>query len=128
MICLLDTNAIIDYLGGVIPASAMANMHSIVNEGFFISIITKIETLGFSSDNAEVDANTAAFVSLATVFELTPEVAQTAIELKRVRKIITPDAIIAATALIHNLALLTRNNKDFKNMEGLAVIDPHTLE
>jgi predicted nucleic acid-binding protein len=127
MIYLLDTNAIIDYLGGLMPPSAMEAMNDIVNEGFFISIITKIETLGFTSDNAEVDANTAAFVILATMFELTPDVAQKAIELKRVRKIKTPDSIIAATALVHNLPLLSRNTKDYKNIPGIVVVDPHTL-
>jgi predicted nucleic acid-binding protein len=127
MIYLLDTNAIIDYLGGFMPPSAMEAMHNIVNDGFFISIITKIETLGFTSNDAEVDANTAAFVSLATVFELTPEIAQKAIELKRIKKIKTPDGIIAATALVHNLPLLSRNTKDFKSILGLTVIDPHTL-
>jgi predicted nucleic acid-binding protein len=127
MIYLLDTNAIIDYLGGFMPPPAMAAMHEIVNAGFFISIITKIETLGFASDNAEVDANTASFVSLATVFELTPDVAQKAIELKRVKKIKTPDGIIAATALVHNLPLLSRNTKDFNNIPGIVVVDPHSL-
>jgi hypothetical protein len=42
MIYLLDTNAIIDYLGGFMSPSAMEAMHKIVNDGFFISIITKI--------------------------------------------------------------------------------------
>lgn len=35
--------------------------------------------------------------------------------------------MIAATALVHNLSLLTRNLKDFKNMTSLSAIDPHTL-
>jgi predicted nucleic acid-binding protein len=127
MIYLFDTNVIIDYLSGSMPPQAMAAMHQIVNGGFFISIITRIETLGFASGNADVDANTSAFVSLATVFELTPDIAQQAIDLKRVKKIKTPDGIIAATALIHNLPLLSRNTKDFNNITGLTVIDPHTL-
>jgi len=127
MIYLLDTNAIIDYLGGFMPPSAMEAMNDIVNEGFFISIITKIETIGFTSGDAEVDDNTSAFVRLATVFDLTPDVAQKAIELKRIRKIKTPDGIIAATALVHNLPLLSRNIKDFKNIPGMVVVDPHTL-
>jgi predicted nucleic acid-binding protein len=61
------------------------------------------------------------------VFELTPDIAQKAIALKRVKMIKTPDGIIAATALVHNLPLLSRNTKDFKNIVGLTVIDPHTL-
>jgi hypothetical protein len=39
----------------------------------------------------------------------------------------TPDAIIAATAIVHGLTLLSRNLKDFTSIQGLMVIDPHTL-
>jgi len=35
-----------------------------------------------------------------------------------------PDAIIAATALVSNLALTTRNVSDFKNIPGLKIINP----
>jgi toxin FitB len=34
------------------------------------------------------------------------------------------DAIIAATALVHNLPLVTRNETDFKHVAGLRVINP----
>ena len=36
----------------------------------------------------------------------------------------TEDAQIAAIALRHNLALVTRNTKDFLNIDGLDLIDP----
>jgi predicted nucleic acid-binding protein len=38
-----------------------------------------------------------------------------------------PDAIIAATALVYDLVLISRNISDFKNIDGLQVIDPHSL-
>jgi len=37
------------------------------------------------------------------------------------------DAIIAATAIVHGLTLLTRNTEDFNHLQGLTIIDPHTL-
>ena len=37
------------------------------------------------------------------------------------------DAIIAATALVHNLILISRNTADFINIEGLDIIDPHNM-
>lgn len=43
------------------------------------------------------------------------------------KKLKLGDAIIAATALIYDLALLTRNTVDFNNIQGLQVIDPHKL-
>lgn len=38
-----------------------------------------------------------------------------------------PDAIIAATALVYDLILITRNTADFKSIDGLKVVDPHSL-
>jgi len=39
-------------------------------------------------------------------------------------RIKTPDAIIAATALHHQLVLATRNTDDFKEIDGLNHINP----
>ena len=36
------------------------------------------------------------------------------------------DAIIASTALVHGLPLVTRNTDDFKNVAGLTLLDPFT--
>jgi predicted nucleic acid-binding protein len=36
-----------------------------------------------------------------------------------------PDAIIAATALVYELTIITRNTKDFEKIEGLNVINPY---
>jgi toxin FitB len=47
-----------------------------------------------------------------------------AIEIRQNKKIELGDAIIAATAFVHNLELHTRNIDDFKNIAGLVVIDP----
>jgi hypothetical protein len=49
------------------------------------------------------------------------------IALRKLIKIKLPDAIIAATALVHNLTLLSRNTHDFKNVPGLTVLNPHTM-
>jgi toxin FitB len=35
-----------------------------------------------------------------------------------------PDAIIAATALVHGCELVTRNVSDFAKIPGLSVFDP----
>lgn len=36
------------------------------------------------------------------------------------------DALIGATALVHQMSVVTRNDKDFRRFAGLAVIDPWT--
>lgn len=50
-------------------------------------------------------------------------IAQT-IRLRQMRKIKIPDAIIAASALIQGLPLVTNNVSDFQWTEGLNLIDP----
>ena len=45
---LLDTNAVINYLGDTLPARAMQFMNAIVDDNCNISVITKMETLGFA--------------------------------------------------------------------------------
>jgi predicted nucleic acid-binding protein len=46
---------------------------------------------------------------------------------RKANKIKLPDAIITAPALVYNFTLITRNTKDFKNIEGLEVINPIEL-
>ena len=46
------------------------------------------------------------------------------IELRQIRRMGLADAIIAATALVHAMPLVTRNADDFKAIEGLEVINP----
>jgi len=41
------------------------------------------------------------------------------------KKIKLPDAIIAATAIVNNLVIITRNEKDFKNIENLEYLNPY---
>jgi len=35
-----------------------------------------------------------------------------------------PDAIIAATAILYSLTLITRNTADFKDIIGLKIVNP----
>ncbi|TDB61346.1 PIN domain-containing protein [Arundinibacter roseus] len=46
------------------------------------------------------------------------------IEIRRKHKIKLPDAIIAATALVHHLTLVTNNVSDFARIENLLVVNP----
>ena len=49
------------------------------------------------------------------------------IALRKLKRIALPDAIIAATAITHKLIIISRNTKDFADIEGLVVIDPYSL-
>lgn len=61
---------------------------------------------------------------LARVIPLDNSIADKAIEIKRKANIKLADAVIAATALMNNLSLATRNKEDFKEVEGLEVYTP----
>jgi len=50
-----------------------------------------------------------------------------AIEIRKINRVKLPDAIVAATALVNSQILITRNVSDFKNINGLQVIDPWNL-
>ena len=68
------------------------------------------------------------FIYMATVFDYIDEeiVAQT-IKLRQQYKTQLPDAIIAATALVNGLILITRNSKDFEQIADLEVINPYNM-
>jgi predicted nucleic acid-binding protein len=45
------------------------------------------------------------------------------VQIRRSRKIKTPDAIIAATVIVYDLTLITNDN-DFKNISHLKTMNP----
>jgi len=63
-------------------------------------------------------------VELSQIYPLSQEVADTAIDLRRKRMIKLADAVIAATAIVNNLQLATRNVNDFKSLESLHIVNP----
>jgi hypothetical protein len=51
---LIDTNAVIDYLGNKLPDSGMEFMNKVIDGTPNVSIITKIEVLGFNSPEEDI--------------------------------------------------------------------------
>ena len=60
----------------------------------------------------------------SNVIYIEKEIEEFAIKIKQNKKIATPDAIIAATAITRNLIVVTRNENDFKNIKGLEIYNP----
>lgn len=115
MAYLFDTNTVIYYFNGLI---ADERIHSMLADSFNISIITKIEFLGWSEFATEprLREQARAFISNAQVFGLSDEIAEQTITLRQQYKTKTPDAIIAATALVYGLSVVTNNTDDFKRL------------
>ena len=123
---LIDTNAVIDYLSHKLPLTSMEFMNQIIDKVPNISVISKIEVLGFNAPEQHYQL-LVNFMHDATILDLTNSVVDVSIDIRKKSKTKLPDAIIAATALVYDLILLSRNISDFKNIKGLKVIDPHSL-
>jgi len=124
---LIDSNVLIDYMAGLIPEKGSDFVENLFNLQFLISVVTKIEVLGYN-DLPHKTAAMSNFVSLSEILPLNEIVTDKTIELKRsFRKMKLGDAIIAATAITGNLALITRNVDDFKFIPSLTVLNPYEI-
>jgi len=124
---LIDSNVLIDYMAGLIPEKGSNFVENLFNSQFLISVVTKIEVLGYNDLPHKISAMSS-FISLSENLPLNEIVTEKTIELKRsFRKMKLGDAIIAATAIVGNLILITRNIDDFKFIPDLTVLNPYEV-
>jgi hypothetical protein len=119
---LIDTNAVIDFCNGSLPEKGKMLLLNILPE---ISIITNIEL--FSTKNiSESEMNLLhKFITFSTIYPVDSKLIAETVRIRQNHKIKLPDAIIAATALVYNCTIITRNTKDFDNIIGLKTVNPH---
>ena len=67
-------------------------------------------------------------MKFADVIGLDELIIQQTMRLRQQHRLKLPDAVIAATALVRGLTLITRNVSDFKAIPGLAVLNPHEAD
>lgn len=89
-----------------------------------VSAVSLVDALGYHKLKSEEKAALEAFFAELTILYPAQEIFQTAIELRQQRAMSLGDALIAATALYHDLTLATRNVKDFGWIKSLALVDP----
>lgn len=89
-----------------------------------VASVSCIETLGYHRLSDSERQGLEAAIARMTVLALEAAVVERAISLRQERKIGLADAIIAATALVHQLPLVTRNVDDFKHVAGLEIVNP----
>ena len=124
---ILDTNTVIDYIGNKLPDAALLAIDSIINQKFYTSIIVKIEVLGFNGNIDEMQ-KLKDFLFLADTFYVDEIIAEKTIELrKNFRKLKLGDALIAATAIVHDCGVITRNTKDFIDVGVKEVLNPYDM-
>jgi predicted nucleic acid-binding protein len=86
-----------------------------------ISIITRIEVLGYHRLRPDEDILLRVLLSSFDEHPISEQTASIAIDLRQQRKMSLGDALIAATCIEHGLKLATRNASDFDWIAGLTV-------
>ena len=125
---LWDTNTAIYYLQQQFPPNAEKFIDDILLISIpVISAITEIELLCWKTSSEKDLQVLHGFISDCKVIELESPIKYQTAEIRKEHHIKLPDAIIAATALIFKLDLVTRNVKDFKNINELKIINPFEI-
>lgn len=102
-------------------------MQKVVELPTLLSVISRIELLGWLPDDSAFADDLKLFVTDSVELALTESVILKTIAIRRQVKIKLPDAIIAATAIVHNLTLLSDNDKDFLRVPHLKYLNPAGL-
>ncbi|GMO17241.1 MAG: hypothetical protein Pg6A_03520 [Termitinemataceae bacterium] len=107
---ILDTNAVIEMLNNKFTAVVFEKYFS--NTAVCISVITQIELLGYPDISDDEEIKIKNFLSDISIINIDDIIIEIAISIKRNKhkKIKLPDAIVAATAIALNAALITKDN------------------
>jgi len=109
---LLGTNIVLYFLGGD------GTLTSILEENeLYISVITEIELLGYQKLSEAEIGKIQEFLSYCKILNLSENVKESAIKLRKSYKLKLPDAIILGTALSYETAFITAD-KDFSFYES----------
>jgi hypothetical protein len=114
---LLDTNAIIALLNENIELVKATD----AAEEIFISVVNELEFKSFSNLSQHDKELFDSFASMINVFDLRASdiiLKNKIIEIRNTYRLKLPDAIIAATAIVNNIVLVTADG-DFEKVKGL---------
>lgn len=118
---ILDTNIIILYLKGDKEIISEIQRLSAQGVNFIISAITLAELLGYQNLSKKEENNIYSFTSYTNVAVLDEGIAIEAGKLARKENLRLGDSIIAATALLNDCVLLTRDKKHFQKVKSIDV-------
>lgn len=122
---LWDTNTVIYYLQQQFPSNAEKFIDDLLkDEQPVISAITEIELLCWKTATEKDLKILQSFLNDAFIIELEQPVKLKAAAIRATSRIKLPDAVIAATAIVYDLTLLTRNTIDFVNIAELKIENP----
>ena len=121
---LIDTNVVIYMLKGSLPEKVLSVMKSLFDSTPNFSVINKIELLSHNDASPVETLSVQKLIEKSTVYHLNDPVIEMTIRVRKKYSMKLPDAIIASTAIVHNLILATRNTKDFEKIVELEIYNP----
>jgi len=89
-----------------------------------VSVVSKVETLGYHRLDRDEQAFLEDFFDAALVLPVSQNVIEEAIRLRQKHSMALGDALIAGTAISHGLRVATHNTDDFDWIDDLEVFDP----
>jgi predicted nucleic acid-binding protein len=122
----LDSNVWIEAAAGISHAVSALTQAAGADWGGY-SAISRLEVLGFPNLTPAEENGLLALLSQFHEVPVSSAVIDKAIQLRRQVKIKSPDAIVAASAVIEGAELVTRNVSDFRKIPGLTVVDSTVL-
>jgi predicted nucleic acid-binding protein len=125
---LLDSTVLIDLSRGNITAAEFIDSERSSGTALFVSVISAMELVTGCRNKDEV-AKVKQLVAEFALLQLLPVVSAKAYELillfNRSHALAIPDALIAATAVTHNLELATDNTRHFSMIPDLLIQRPY---
>jgi len=89
-----------------------------------VSVISYVEVLGYHGLNLDEQKHFEDFFGAARMLDVSEAVIQQATKLRQIKRITLGDSLIAATAIVHHLTLITRNTRDFDWVDNLSLLNP----
>ena len=124
---LTDSSAAIKYLNATFPEKGMVFLDKELNKERIISFVTEIELLSWNPPDILDISVYELFIKSAQIISIDDNIIRETIAIRKSHNLKIPDAIIAATAIIHNFTLISDNDKDFGKVKRLKHINPKML-
>lgn len=121
---LIDTNVWIDAIVGRLDADTFLRLTGQA-EWVGYSAITRLELFGFPGLTADEEHNISSLLKNFSEVGIDSKTIDHAVMIRKAVRIKIPDALIAASAILAESSLLTRNTDDFKGISALILVNPY---
>ena len=121
---LIDTNVWIDAIAGRLPADSFIRL-TLQADWVGYSAITRLELFGFPGLKADEELKISSLLKNFSEVGIDSKTIDKAVMIRKAVRIKIPDAIIAASAILAESSLVTRNADDFKGISGLIIVNPY---